>query len=431
MNPAKNLAASLAAGCLLAIAGSASAGGGAAVVTIGSATGTPGSNVVIPVTFEGEGVAVDFLADFSFDPGGLDFVSVSPQNGASCVQRPAPNDNQIRILAPPNATNDPIPPGPTLFCNVTFGIPLAAPEPSTEDLLVQQANCFDNVGDDYPCDSVDGQVNIVGIEGPTVTFTPPAGPLALPGGVQGGTATANVDASTVANPGEVGGADATVDCSITAGAFTVVPDTLVTFTSGTGSSQNFAVSCVRPDEGAGPFGGTMTCVVNDQLGAPRDVVYDLTCPEGVALAGPTLAFDPNGGAFPLPGGIIGNVSNRNIAVNVTDGGEAGGPDATASCTGDAVFSVSGSPVIVSPPAALGTAGNITVSCTLTDTEQNGTVTCNVDGGPDVTFAAVCPAGVDFVLPDPRPVPTMSTWGLYALILVMLGLGAGFAYRRLH
>jgi hypothetical protein len=270
-------------------------------------------------------------------------------------------------------------------------------------------------------------VLVVALEGPTVVFDPPAGALALPGGVQGGTATSVVNASTTASPGEEGGDPATVTCTITAGMFDVTPNTEVTFTSGTASSQDFSVSCVRPNEGDTALVGTMTCAVSDQV-SDRNEVYELTCPVGTAIPGPTLSFDPDGGPFPLPGGLIDTTASRGISVVVDEPGEEGGPSSTATCTGDAVFSVTGSPVTVE--AGSSTGGTITVSCTRTDMEQEGTVTCNIDGGADVTFNAVCPAGSTFILPPPQQVPTMSNWGLYTLILVMLGLGAGFAYRRL-
>jgi hypothetical protein len=417
--------ASVLAASLLSIAGVAHSG----TLTVGSATGTPGSNVTIPVTFAGDGTAVDFRVDYAFD--GLDFVSVTPLNGGSCVRRPPPNDNQVRVLAPANATNDPIGPATVTYCEATFTIPPLTPEPSTIDLPITLAECFDNVGDDYPCVEVnDGFVNVVGLQGPIITFTPdgagapPGTPINL-GASGSSTITAAV---TAGNEGDSGGPDGQVNsCALsgpdasefavsTAGGFPIQ------FTAGETGSAAINVTC---DRGPADLSATLTCQVDDRNGA-RDEVYALTCPGAVPA---DLALNPNGGAFALPGGLAGSTSSRNIAVEVVTPGETGGGNATVSCSATAGFTITGSPVTVPPGSTTG--GTIGVSCTIDTVEQTGTVTCTVNdanGTNDVVFDAVCPAGS--TLPPPQAVPTLSNWGLLALILVTLGLGAGFAYRRL-
>jgi hypothetical protein len=67
------------------------------VVSVGRRIGVRGQVVVIPISFEGDGQTVTIDSQFNFDRSRLSFVSVQGVGGASCVRRPAPNDDRIQV----------------------------------------------------------------------------------------------------------------------------------------------------------------------------------------------------------------------------------------------------------------------------------------------------------------------------------------------
>ena len=385
------------------------------VVTPGSVTGpaaggstTPGS---IALVFTNGGTnPAGFQADLAFDDSVLTLTPTAVTPAGHFVTCVVVAPGLIRVAAT-NTVGAPDPAANGTYCTITVSVAAGsaeAPYPLTLQDEVDLAS------------TTDGVVNVVGIPGPEVVVNPNGGAQTLTGssGI-GATNTFNFTASSTASPGGAGGANATIDCSLPAGsAFTIAPAGPQTFTSGTGSTVNYQSTCATVDGVV--QNDTLTCSVTDQNGN-RDVVFPLTCQAGVPIPGPTLALFPNGGALTLPPGIIGTPSSDSISVEVTVPGSAGGPSSTATCNTAAPFTVTGSPVTVPAGSSTGTFGSIGVTCTLTDAERTGTVTCDIDGGAPIVFDVTCPAG-SVAPPPPTFVPASSLWSKLALFGIFAALG---------
>lgn len=377
--------------------------------TVGDVTGQAGGQVVVPVSFEGDGIAVDFRMDFDF--GGLTFVSGSSDLAADCFQRAAPNDNQVRVSGPTNPTNDPIV-GEAVYCNFTFDIPASAVAGDTFALAIQAATtqCYDNIGDDYTCAALnDGSVTVTAEGPPTLTFdtTPVALPAGPYGSTQSGTIPANFTASTGAH---------SVDYTCTAPAgFTVTP--------ATGSYDNDDTTATDLTVTATLTGaaqaGTVTCTVTPSDGStPTTFDIDVSAPAGAETA-PALTPTPaNGGEVTVGGGAPG--SNGTGTLTVTPEGGVGTDVAEVFCEADAPVSIS--PASLTFPVGSSAQG-FTVTVPLTDAAQTfpGAITCwgeDGNGGFEWSFDVSAPAGVA----APTFIPATSLWSKFALIGVFAALG---------
>lgn len=425
MRPVRKLAL---AACLAASCGIASAGN----VVIGSATGVPGSQVSVPVTMGGDGVLVDWVVDFQFSPG-LDFVSVTAAGGANCIRRAAPNDNQIRVLAPVNPTNDPIPGDVVTYCTAVFEIPADAVPPATVNLTAA-AQCFDNNGDSYPCASVtNGSVSIISTP-PDValSYAPTAGStITFPAGVALTTQNASI---TVTGGGTVGSGTVT-GCTITgpgSGAYGAPPADI---TVAAGATGNLPLTCTLPNSG-GAASAVLTCTETDSdtpaPGAAR--TWNLSCPQGSPVPGPGYSSSPAPGSTLNCDGQPG--SSTTASFTVTNNGNPGaGSELTFTCTAaGAGFSIVSGGTTTAPGLAIGASQTVVVGCTVPAEgapAATGTVSCTTNAGSTPSYNLTS-TGVIVPPPVARPaiVPATSYWSQALLVLLLAGLGMAFVgFRR--
>jgi hypothetical protein len=178
---------------------------------------------------------------------------------------------------------------------------------------------------------------------------------------------------------------------------------------------------------------TMNCTITEGGVARADTV-DLTCP-ALAPVNPTITSSPaDGSTTNIPGGLVG--STRQTTINFTATGANSLGTATIDCSASGAVSIAPS----GPQTVVGTAQPVdpAVSCTLTDVEQNGSVTCSItDGNPSATrtttYNFVCPAGSTFLpAPEPTVVTATSLWSKIGLIGLLAALGMLMVgFRRNH
>ncbi|MDW8479280.1 MAG: hypothetical protein RML12_04830 [Xanthomonadales bacterium] len=349
-----------------------------------------------------------------------------PGNTTTC---PAPNAvvrvlvlNQVLTAAQ----------SPFDYCTITLTIRNGALAGSYP-LDVYDQIASDPLGNPVQFAANDGNLVITALQGPNIVFTPdgtgagPGTPITLT--ASGATATTSIQASSAGagNAGDPGGPNGQiVNCSFSgpdATHFSFNPAVTfpITYTAGTARTDNFTVQCNR---GPTNRNAQLRCQVQDR-GGNRDEWYDLTCP-GALPADLNL---PPSGAITMPGGVVGQTVTTTLPVTVVTQGEAGAANATVNCTTAAPLSIS--PATVTVPPQTGTAQPFTISCTLTNAVQNGTVNCTINdrGGTETrTYNVTCPAGS--IVPPPRPIPAGSPWGWYLLGLLTLALGGLVAWRRL-
>lgn len=386
----------------------------AGTITVGTVTGAPGANVVVPVTLAGDGIVVDFQTDFDFT--GLTFVSGNSPVGGNCFQRAAPNDTKARTLAPANPTSTPVTATPTVYCEFTLGIPAATADGTVIPLPVTLSECFDNLGNIQPCAGTnDGSVTVSVGPPPDVivTFTPASGStVAFGGGMPGANVTQSI---AIGNTGTIG--TGTVSGCVLGGADAAS----FAITGGNPSTVPPATSLgLQATLGAAALNATLTCNVADSAGNST-ATWTLTAPAGTVLQAPTLAANPaSGTAITLPNSY-GTPVSSNIRITPT-GGDAGGPDASVACTATAGFTVTAATLTFTPPG--GAAQNAVVGCTPGAAAVSGTVSC---GGTDQagvinwSWPVTCPAA-QTAPPPPTFVPASSLWSKLALFGVFAALG---------
>jgi hypothetical protein len=371
----------------------------AGVITAGTGSTTQGGSVVIPLSFTGDGETVDFQGDVLFDAAQFT-VTTANANGGQCS---VPSAGTVRIVAPAGQTN-PLPAGPTTYCNVTFTAGAATPF-ATYPLDVTGELCFE--GDGTPpeagCTGTDGSITVqAGPSAPQLTFNPPAG----------GTVTLNTGgAGTIAVTAGAGspGETAALTCSSTNGTATVTGSPFAP--NGTGS---IAVQCTPVVGATAPF--TVNCNVDQSVGTDQGAVtFNATCP---AIT-PSPEFN----------------ANLNVSLTGSPGSTLTG-GATISNTGNAPLTVGPCTVTgaftVTPPASIpaGGTGTLGVSCVAPASAgaiATGTAVCTTndpdDGEGSVTFTLSCGAQI-------LAVPAMGSFGKGILAALLAGLGLlVFAMRR--
>lgn len=391
----------------------------------GSVNGGPTDPPSVALVFDAGTGATSIGFDVTFDPAVLTLVPTTNPAVATISQCQIVSPGVLRYAAS-NIPNAQI--ASNTVCNVAISVIGTAgdPAPVGNYPLTITALSAQLTG------STNGNVNVQPLLSPIVAFTPD-GAAAAPGTPitfsAAGSASITAAVSS-ADAGDTGGTAASVaSCALSgpdAAAFNVAsPAFPINFPAGEAGSQAIGLTCSRT---ATNQTATLTCAVSDR-GGSRSEVYALTCPGAVPAA---VTLNPNGGAFALPGGLIGNNTSRNIVVSVPTAGETGGGNATVTCTGPAPFTITGSPVSVAPGSTTG--GSIAVGCPLEASESLGDITCAVvdaAGTRNVVFNAVCPAG-STTPPTPQPsvIPASSTWSQALLILLLAGLGMAFVgFRR--
>jgi hypothetical protein len=147
-----------------------------------------------------------------------------------------------------------------------------------------------------------------------------------------------------------------------------------------------------------------------------------------------VPVDPTitGSAGTIPGGLIGQT--RSTTIDFVNTGGAGSGSATIDCSTAAPLSIvpNGLQTVTGSAQPV----DVTVSCTLTDTVQAGSVSCVIDDlGATRTqvFDFTCPAGAAFIpTPSPDVVPATSMWSKLGLIGLLAALGmlmVGFRPRQ--
>lgn len=209
---------------------------------------------------------------------------------------------------------------------------------------------------------------------------------------------------TVNATGGSGTGVATYTCSTASAGFTVT-DTTATF-NGTATTDTVAVRC---DAAAvAQQTGTMTCVEIDSDspgpgGTSRN--YDLLCPAGTPESAPGVTYGPVAGSTLTfaQGAAIGSPTTQNVTVDINggiDGGDANPESLSVTCaTASAGFSVTnGGPYSANSPAAMGTDGTVTVTCSAGAAQQLGTMTCTET--PRIDGVAGMPTSSNFPLDCP-------------------------------
>ncbi|HRG14559.1 MAG TPA: hypothetical protein PLB00_01040 [Pseudomonadota bacterium] len=233
---------------------------------------------------------------------------------------------------------------------------------------------------------------------PSLAYNPTAStPITMPQVGQGQTASSSIAVTPSAGSGT---STSTVSgcafSAVTGATFNVTSGTL-TFTGSGTAAQNIGFTCVAPTNGQPDGTATLTCAQTIGGGAPTNVSWPVTCPDGLPVAAPNVTYTPAGGTtitFAAGAAIGASVpGSTSVAVDINGGAVGGGagPEQTSvSCTATAGFTVTGGSVGPIPAVAtVGTDTTVNVSCTSAASAQAGTLTCAasqvIDGGaPTVT-----------------------------------------------
>lgn len=430
----------LAAACLLAIGGAASAGtisvtpGSATALQAGSATTPTPHSITYQAAASGE-TTNNFSARLVYNPAVLTATLAAagePGNPTgSCALGAA---GTIVIVTQNNLAAN-LASG--TICQVAFSSVTGAALGATNlDLQSDEAlgeGCLPFPGNAAPTCTFEDAVVTIQTAPPDVTlsFTPaPGATVTFPGGTALTTSNTSI---AVAAGGTVGSGTVT-GCTITgagAAAFGTPPADI---TVAAGASGSLPLSCTLPNSG-GAATATLTCTETDSNSAGVARTWPLSCPQGTPVPGPgfgaTPAPNPAPAAPILCNGQAGDSVQRQITI--TNNGNAGAGSALDfTCTGGGIVSiVSGG---TATGLAVGASQTVTVACAVPGdgVTSTGTVSCtsNAPGAPFVfNYSST---GSTFPPPVPRPavVPASSTWSQLALIALLAGLGLAFVgFRR--
>lgn len=413
---------SLAIASALLIASGASFGASISI-NPAAATAQPGAgNPTSPATIDvfwdnsglpaGEGDSID--ATVQFDDTKLS-VSVT---GDCAVNGGDPGEV---IIATFNVSSNTIPSG--ALCTMTFTTLAGAADGDVVALDLDNVVVGNNgapLGTQPPAN--DGVINILSTPIPLTLSVDPL--PAFPAGNIGATSAAQP--LTVTATGNQGAASLTA-CTAPAG-IGLSPTSLNFAAAGT---QAIDVTCTYA---AAAINGNISCIETDgdSNGTPRNI--PVSCPAGAVVpVTPTITSSPTSGSTTaIPGGLVG--STRSTLINFTNTGGAGSGSATIDCSTAAPLSIN--PTGLQTVTGSDQPTDITVSCTLAEAEQSGTVTCAIEdaGGTRTdTFDFTCPAGSTFIPPpSPEVVPASSLWSKLGLIGLLAALGMlVVGFRRNH
>lgn len=308
------------------------------------------------------------------------------------------------------------------ICTMTFTTDVGAADGESKALTLQNVILTDGINS-LPAPTLNN--GVINIQSTPIPLTLSFGALpAFPPGNIGATSAAQQ--LTVTATGNSGTASLT-GCTAPAG-IGLAPTSLNFAAAG---AQSIDVTCTYA---AAAINGNITCTETDgdSAGTPRNIA--VSCPAGAVVpVEPTITSTPaSGSTTNFSGGLIGNT--RTSVINFTNTGGAGSGSATIDCSTAAPLSIVPSGLQTVTGSTQPT--DVTVSCTLTDVEQSGTVTCVIDdlaGTRTDTFGFVCPAGSTFIPPPaPEVVPTNSLWSKLGLIGLLAALGMLMVgFRRNH
>ncbi|MEJ1248077.1 hypothetical protein [Denitratimonas tolerans] len=394
----------------------------AASVALNPASAVTGTVNVPPIAvqFTGDGVVSFFEVEVKYDQTKVSGVAAGA-NGGACA---ANNGTGIVVVQMTDPGLNPLPAGPTSYCNVTFTVLNAGDIPAPGDpnivwpLTMQNDLWGDGGGNPVPGNTATGgEIVLQGGPPPDVivTFTPASGgTVTFPGGMPADVVTQSI---AIGNTGTIGSGTVSgcVLGGADAGSFAI--------TGGNPSTVPPATSLdLSATLGAAALNATLTCDVTDS-GGTSTATWTLTAPAGTVLAAPTLSSNPaSGTAITLPGSY-GTPVSSNIVITPA-GGDAGGPNASVTCsTGSAGFTVTPAGALTFTPPG-GAAQNAVVGCTPGAAAITGTVTCtgtDQAGAIAWTYPVTCPAA-STAPPPPTFVPASSLWSKLALFGVFAALG---------
>lgn len=305
--------------------------------------------------------------------------------------------------------------GLTLPASITITLPFdIGATAAVEPLTISNIAAYDTSGA-VPLPGTSGSITITAGPPPDVivTFTPASGStVAFGGGLPGANVTQSIAIGNL-NSNGTGTVSGCVISGPDAASFTI--------TGGNPSTVPPATSLgLQATLGTAGLNATLTCNVAD-ASATTSATWTLTTP-----AAPTLGANPaSGTAITLPNSYGTPVSsNIVIAPETGAGGDAGGPNATLTCsTGSAGFTVTPAGALTFTPPG-GAAQNVAVGCTPGAAAISGTVTCSGTdqaGGIAWSWPVNCPAA-QTAPPPPTFVPASSLWSKLALFGVFAALG---------
>ncbi len=238
---------------------------------------------------------------------------------------------------------------------------------------------------------------------PALAYNPTSGTgITMPQVGQGQTASSSIAVTPSAGSGTSTSTVSGCAFSAVSGATFNVTSGTLTFTGSGTAAQNIGFTCVAPTNGQPDGTATLTCAQTIGGGAPTNVSWPVTCPDGLPVAAPNVTYTPAGGTtitFGAGASVGASVpGSSSVAVDINGGANGGAPapeTTSVSCTATAGFTVSGgSAGPVSAPAPAGTDTTVNVSCTSGASAQAGTLTCVasqvIDGGAPTTTNTTFP-----------------------------------------
>ncbi len=238
---------------------------------------------------------------------------------------------------------------------------------------------------------------------PALAYNPTSGTgITMPQVGQGQTASSSIAVTPSAGSGTSTSTVSGCAFSAVSGATFNVTSGTLTFTGSGTAAQNIGFTCVAPTNGQPDGTATLTCAQTIGGGAPSNVSWPVTCPDGLPVAAPNVTYTPAGGTtitFGAGASVGASVpGSSSVAVDINGGANGGAPapeTTSVSCTATAGFTVSGgSAGPVSAPAPAGTDTTVNVSCTSGASAQAGTLTCVasqvIDGGAPTTTNTTFP-----------------------------------------
>jgi hypothetical protein len=292
--------------------------------TAGTASTAAGTQVVIPISFAGDGVTISSQV-FVDVAAPLSIVSAAGANGQSCTMNSSTNVGVVlfSFSALPNPA--------TVYCNVTIAVAGGAAAGNYPVTLSGQLCSVSGGGAAPTCTAANGQVTVTGggmATGPSIAYNPAAGASAGTGGPVNFTGVTTPgttgNGSIVATPS--GGAAAgttTVGSFVLSGAaaanFAVTSAATLTFTAGTNTPQNITMTCTST---AAAQTANLQATETITNGATTQRFWVLNCPAGAAAAvPPTLTYAPATGSTTN----VASAGNFDVAVGCpTDGAACNG-----------------------------------------------------------------------------------------------------------
>ena len=345
-------------------------------------SGTPGSNVIVPINWVGTGAGVvAYTVEFAYDNTVLTVANIGcsaslPAAGGENAPLNCSDDGtKISVLANPSANLLEIQDG--LLANVEFTINAGAVAGTTTPITVQ-AEAYSNSGGTAvtPVGTVNGLVTIVAGPQPDYSSVPAGGTTIALNGTIGTNPTADVlitNAGSVGAPNLAGGS-----CALTGGdaaSFNITTPSAINVPQG--ATQTMTVDCDATAATMAQLTTTLQCTHNgDGTTEASPVNYTLTC--DIAAISPQYNSTPAVGSTIALGQVL--QGGTNPASSIAIDNDAG--DATTilsgTCSAAAPFIVTGGAYSVTQGDPAATVG-IECDASAAPAVYNGTLSCTQNG----------------------------------------------------